>query len=393
MASQQFCLRWNNYQSNLMQVFDQLLQTESFVDVTLSCEGQSIKAHRMVLSACSPYFQCLLSEAPCTHPVIILQGVKWPELKAVVEFMYKGEINICQEQLGSLLRVAESLKIRGLAEVDGDGAEPAVLTSPSVSPAARALSNTLEDSSPSSVLAAARKRRRYSGDDGSRPCTPMTPTSGPEAMETTTIDLSGPLIRSGMTATLPGSPLTSLAARLPGAMPPPAPMAPHLTHLPPLSPLLNMHSMPRPHAPDDFEIRPGIAEMIREEERQESTNNHHTKKVTAIWPSIVEPRPAVDAEAAVSGGGESSQPGANDAFSAAASVTASTVNPGASAVNVVASAVNAGASTVNDGATAVNAGASTVNDGASAVNVVASAVNAMASAVNVVASAVNGFYC
>ncbi|KAG7164104.1 bric-a-brac 2-like 5 [Homarus americanus] len=267
MASQQFCLRWNNYQSNLMQVFDQLLQTESFVDVTLSCEGQSIKAHRMVLSACSPYFQCLLSEAPCTHPVIILQGVKWPELKAVVEFMYKGEINICQEQLGSLLRVAESLKIRGLAEVDGDGAEPAVLTSPSVSPAARALSNTLEDSSPSSVLAAARKRRRYSGDDGSRPCTPMTPTSGPEAMETTTIDLSGPLIRSGMTATLPGSPLTSLAARLPGAMPPPAPMAPHLTHLPPLSPLLNMHSMPRPHAPDDFEIRPGIAEMIREEER------------------------------------------------------------------------------------------------------------------------------
>nr|XP_045602439.1 protein bric-a-brac 2-like [Procambarus clarkii] len=267
MASQQFCLRWNNYQSNLMQVFDQLLQTESFVDVTLSCEGNSVKAHRMVLSACSPYFQCLLSDAPCSHPVIILQGVKWPELKAVVEFMYKGEINICQEQLGSLLRVAESLKIRGLAEVDGDGAEPAVLTSPSVSPIARAHTNFLDDNSPSSVLAAvARKRRRLSGDDLSRPCTPMTPTSGTEMMEAT-LDLTGPLIRGGLNTSLPGSPLTSLAARLPGAMPPPAPMAPHLTHLPPLSPLLNMHSLPRPHAPDDFEIRPGIAEMIREEER------------------------------------------------------------------------------------------------------------------------------
>ncbi|XP_050694347.1 protein bric-a-brac 2-like [Eriocheir sinensis] len=266
MASQQFCLRWNNYQSNLMQVFDQLLQAESFVDVTLSCEGHSVKAHRMVLSACSPYFQCLLSDAPCSHPVIILQGVKWTELKAVVEFMYKGEINICQEQLGSLLRVAESLKIRGLAEVDGDGAEPAVLASPSISPAARAPSNPMDDSSPSSGFS--RKRRRYSGDDASRPCTPLTPISAPELMDGL-LDLPASFMRNTIPTPLPGSPagLNSLASRLPGPMPPPAPMPPHLPHLPPLSPLLNMHTMPRPHAPDDFEIRPGIAEMIREEER------------------------------------------------------------------------------------------------------------------------------
>ncbi|XP_063607883.1 NHS-like protein 1 isoform X6 [Penaeus indicus] len=269
MANQQFCLRWNNYQSNLTQVFDQLLQSESFVDVTLSCEGNSVKAHRMVLSACSPYFQGLLSDAPCSHPVIILQGVKWPELKAVVEFMYKGEINICQEQLGSLLRVAESLKIRGLAEVDGDGGESAVLTSPAASPAARPLHTSLDDSSISPTLAAiARKRRRLSGDDVSRPCTPATPTSAPELMDAV-LDLPPPLGNRGGSAPLPGSPvgLPSLAAHLPGPMPPPAPMPHHLPHLPPLSPLLNMHHIHRHHTPDDFEIRPGIAEMIREEER------------------------------------------------------------------------------------------------------------------------------
>ncbi|XP_047476550.1 muscle M-line assembly protein unc-89-like isoform X8 [Penaeus chinensis] len=270
MANQQFCLRWNNYQSNLTQVFDQLLQSESFVDVTLSCEGNSVKAHRMVLSACSPYFQGLLSDAPCSHPVIILQGVKWPELKAVVEFMYKGEINICQEQLGSLLRVAESLKIRGLAEVDGDGGESAVLTSPAASPAARPLHTSLDDSSISPTLAAiARKRRRLSGDDISRPCTPATPTSAPELMDTV-LDLPPPLGNRGGSGPLPGSPvgLPSLAAHLPGPMPPPAPMPHHLPHLPPLSPLLNMHHIHRHHTPDDFEIRPGIAEMIREEERR-----------------------------------------------------------------------------------------------------------------------------
>ncbi|XP_034254253.1 protein bric-a-brac 1-like [Thrips palmi] len=119
-SPQQFCLRWNNYQSNLTHVFDQLLQNESFVDVTLACEGHSVKAHKMVLSACSPYFQTLFFENPCKHPIVILKDIRWPELKAVVEFMYKGEINVSQEQIGPLLQVAESLKIRGLADVTGE---------------------------------------------------------------------------------------------------------------------------------------------------------------------------------------------------------------------------------------------------------------------------------
>ncbi|KAH8259243.1 hypothetical protein KR026_001108 [Drosophila bipectinata] len=122
--NQQFCLRWNNYQSNLTNVFDELLQSESFVDVTLACEGHSIKAHKMVLSACSPYFQALFYDNPCQHPIIIMRDVNWSDLKALVEFMYKGEINVCQDQINPLLKVAETLKIRGLAEVSagrGDG--------------------------------------------------------------------------------------------------------------------------------------------------------------------------------------------------------------------------------------------------------------------------------
>jgi hypothetical protein len=121
---QQYCLRWNNYQNNLTNVFDQLLQNGSFVDVTLACDGHSLKAHKMVLSACSPYFQTLFFENPCKHPIVILKDVRWEELKAVVEFMYRGEINVSQEQLAPLLKVAESLKIRGLADVNrGSSAE------------------------------------------------------------------------------------------------------------------------------------------------------------------------------------------------------------------------------------------------------------------------------
>lgn len=117
---QQYCLRWNNYTSNLTNVFDQLLHNESFVDVTLACDGKSIKAHKMVLSACSPYFQSLFFENPCQHPIVILRDVKWTELKSVVEFMYKGEISLAHDEIGPLLNVAEMLKIRGLADVKGD---------------------------------------------------------------------------------------------------------------------------------------------------------------------------------------------------------------------------------------------------------------------------------
>lgn len=53
---QQFCLRWNNHQSTLISVFDTLLENGTLVDCTLAAEGKFLKAHKVVLCACSPYF-------------------------------------------------------------------------------------------------------------------------------------------------------------------------------------------------------------------------------------------------------------------------------------------------------------------------------------------------
>lgn len=57
---QQFFLKWNDFQSNMVSSFRHLRDEKSFTDVTLACEGQTCKAHKMVLSACSPYFKSLL---------------------------------------------------------------------------------------------------------------------------------------------------------------------------------------------------------------------------------------------------------------------------------------------------------------------------------------------
>ncbi|EFX80958.1 hypothetical protein DAPPUDRAFT_8020, partial [Daphnia pulex] len=113
---QQFCLRWNNHQSALVSVFDHLLQSEAFVDVTLAVEGLLLRAHKLVLSACSPYFQAMFASHPAKHPIIILKDVRYNDLRALLDFMYKGEVAVDQDRLPAFLRLAESLKIRGLAE-------------------------------------------------------------------------------------------------------------------------------------------------------------------------------------------------------------------------------------------------------------------------------------
>jgi len=58
-SSQQFSLRWNNYLKHITCAFDTLRTDEDLVDVTLSCEGKRIRAHKMLLSACSTYFRDL----------------------------------------------------------------------------------------------------------------------------------------------------------------------------------------------------------------------------------------------------------------------------------------------------------------------------------------------
>ncbi|XP_019881124.1 longitudinals lacking protein, isoforms H/M/V isoform X10 [Aethina tumida] len=113
---QQFCLRWNNHQSTLVAVFDTLLENGTLVDCTLAAEGKCLNAHKVVLSACSPYFESLLSRHFDKHPILILKDVKFQELKAMMDYMYRGEVNISQDQLGALLKAAESLQIKGLSD-------------------------------------------------------------------------------------------------------------------------------------------------------------------------------------------------------------------------------------------------------------------------------------
>lgn len=136
---QQYCLRWNQHRSNLLGAFDHLLQTEALTDVTLSCGGASIKCHRIILAACSGYFQSLFVNdnlylgSPQQHPIVVFKDIQLAELKAILEFIYRGEVSVAQEQVGALLKAAESLKVKGLYSEDSAGS-PAGLSGLSFEP-------------------------------------------------------------------------------------------------------------------------------------------------------------------------------------------------------------------------------------------------------------------
>ncbi|XP_026328408.1 protein abrupt-like [Hyposmocoma kahamanoa] len=113
----QFCLRWNNFQTNIVSALDSLKCSEDLVDVTLTCEGRNIKAHKVILSACSPYFRNVFKENPCQHPVIILKDVSADDIVSLLSYMYQGEVFIEESKLSSFLHTAALLQVKGLTGV------------------------------------------------------------------------------------------------------------------------------------------------------------------------------------------------------------------------------------------------------------------------------------
>ena len=161
-CGQQYCLKWNNHTNNMVKVFNQLLDDQNFCDVTLAVEGTHLKAHKMVLSACSTYFKDLFVANPCKHPIVILKDMRLDDLKAIINFMYSGEVNVSQSQLGALLKTAEVLKVKGLTEVNDKQTDS--LTVPNTS-----TTNKVSNESPSqqtsvSTGCLSRKKRRRRGN-------------------------------------------------------------------------------------------------------------------------------------------------------------------------------------------------------------------------------------
>jgi len=124
MGSEKFCLRWNDFETNISSAFRELRDDKDFFDVTLACDDEQIQAHKVILSACSPFFRNILRRNPHQHPLLYLKGVKYTDLQSVLNFMYHGEVNVAQEELNSFLAVAEDLRVKGLTQNSSNNPKP-----------------------------------------------------------------------------------------------------------------------------------------------------------------------------------------------------------------------------------------------------------------------------
>ena len=93
MSSEKFCLKWNDFESNISGAFRELREEKDFFDVTLACDDNQIKAHKVIISACSPFFRNVLRQNPHQHPLLYMRGVNFTDLQSVLTFMYQGEVS------------------------------------------------------------------------------------------------------------------------------------------------------------------------------------------------------------------------------------------------------------------------------------------------------------
>ena len=114
-SSEKFGFKWNDFQQNIVGCFQELRSDTEFNDITLACEeNQQIKAHKIILTACSPFFKTILAGNTHPHPLIYMKGLKVCDLVAILDFIYLGEANIFQEDLDGFLALAEELQLKGL---------------------------------------------------------------------------------------------------------------------------------------------------------------------------------------------------------------------------------------------------------------------------------------
>ena len=115
--SEKFCLKWNDFQSNVSQTFASSRNEEHLQDVTLvGDDNLQMKAHKLVLSASSHYFREIFRNNPSPNLVLCMEGIDSMELTQILDYIYNGELALFQEDLDKFLTTAKRFKLEGLLE-------------------------------------------------------------------------------------------------------------------------------------------------------------------------------------------------------------------------------------------------------------------------------------
>ena len=116
---EKYTLSWHSYSDHLREALREMMKTTEFADVTLVTDDkQQIRAHRNILSACSPVFKNILKiDSSNTNPFIYLRGIQQSEMESIMQFIYLGEAKFDEERMNEFLKVSKNLEIKDLSTV------------------------------------------------------------------------------------------------------------------------------------------------------------------------------------------------------------------------------------------------------------------------------------
>ena len=106
MEEDTFCLKWSEYNSSISQSFEEFRDVSEFCDLTfISDDKQQFKAHKVILAASSAFFRNILSNMnhpyQQAHSMLFLNGIHSAELKALLEFIYQGEVKMEKQNIAT----------------------------------------------------------------------------------------------------------------------------------------------------------------------------------------------------------------------------------------------------------------------------------------------------
>ena len=107
-------LTWKTFSKHLTETVQEMFEDKSFANVTLVCDGQrQLRAHKFVLSACSSVFKSILQyNSAESNPLIILRGIRYEDMEAILQFMYQGETCVSKDRIKDFMKTAEELEVK-----------------------------------------------------------------------------------------------------------------------------------------------------------------------------------------------------------------------------------------------------------------------------------------
>ena len=111
-----YSFKLNDFDKNSSSLLRGIRYETDFKDVSLACEGGKVSAHKVILSGCSSVFKSILQKNPHSHPFIYFKGANLCDLRALLDFIYKGECRVPRERITTFLSLAEELNVNGFSE-------------------------------------------------------------------------------------------------------------------------------------------------------------------------------------------------------------------------------------------------------------------------------------